>query len=63
MKVEGKEKNANRGLGKTSKSTTFYKLLQEGGYIKESFDVSKERKRPWHVKKLKLNSDFNSDSD
>ena len=31
--------------------TTFYKLLQEGGYIKDSFDITKERQRPWHVKR------------
>ena len=29
------------------KSTTFYKLLEENGYIKEAIDMNKQRKREW----------------
>ncbi|CDW89505.1 UNKNOWN [Stylonychia lemnae] len=48
-----------------SKATTFYKLLQEGGYIKETVKMNKDRKRAWHISKIKsnLDSDFSSDSD
>ena len=53
------------GKKKAGKTTTFYKLLQEGGYIKESVNLNKDRAREWHVKKIKTNldDDFDSDSD
>ena len=58
-----REQSNNKGKG--NNSTTFYKLLQEGGYIKESFNLQRKREREWHVKKIKTNldSDFSSESD
>lgn len=58
MDLSSKKKKGNN-------QNTFYKLLQEGGYIKESFNMNKKREREWHVKKIKTNldSDFSSDSD
>lgn len=50
---------------RTYNKTTFYKLLSQNGFIQESMNLNKQRKREWHVKKAKsnLDSDFDSDSD
>ena len=46
---------------KGSKATTFYKLLSENGFIRESLNLTKPRKREWEVQKVKNNVDSDGD--
>lgn len=63
-KLTSRQLQPEKSNGKKQEKTTFYKLLQENGYIKEMIQSSsKSTKREWHVKKRDHRFELDSDSD
>lgn len=53
----------NNSEGAKKRSLTFNQLLAKYGYIEDESMTKKERKREWHVKKVKEHDSDSSDDD
>ena len=62
-----KRRNAGAGAQNSDsnkkRSLTFNQLLAKYGYIEDESMTKKERKREWHVKKVKVDDSDDSDDD